>query len=189
MTIEIIALAIVLAAVGAIAGYTLRYGDPPTPTSPKVRRALFDQLPNLTAGTVYDLGSGWGNLALALATHYEDRPVVGIEASPIPWLFARGWAKLSGKANIRFELGDFQTRPFGDAALLICYANGKTLTRLRHKIEQELPAGTVVITHTFEVRGWSAKIRVSADDLYRTPIYIYEVPDRRQTETDFDASD
>lgn len=174
MTLDLITLLTVLAAVALIAGYAIRYGNPPTPTSPRVCRTLIGALPPLKAGVVYELGAGWGNLALVLAERYPKRTVVAIEASPLPCLVARIWAVLRGCKNLNIERGDMMRYPLIDAALVVCYVDGPSLARLRLKLDQELPSGAIVVSHTFKIDSWTPQTVATADDIYSTPIYVYE---------------
>ena len=62
--------------------YTFRTGISPAPTTGKVNRELWKLLPEKVDGTVYELGSGWGTLAVPLARRYPH--VVAYELSPLP---------------------------------------------------------------------------------------------------------
>lgn len=177
MIVNLLALVAVLAAIGLIAGYTLRFGNPPTPTSPKVRRAILSTLPPLNEGNVYELGAGWGNLALALAAQDPDRPVIAVEASPLPWLVARIWSAVSRKRNISVLRRNFMEIGLSDAALIVCYLEGRTMATLAPKLAQELANGAFVVAHTFEIRGWTAQATATAPDIYNTPIYVYRIPE------------
>ncbi|MDP6174377.1 MAG: class I SAM-dependent methyltransferase, partial [Rhodospirillales bacterium] len=151
-------------------------GNPPTPTSPKVKSKLLSVLPPIGPGKVYELGSGWGGLALSLARVFPENEVVGIERSPLPWLTAmiRGWAL--GPANLDFKRSDFLKHGLEDAALVLCYLQPAAMARLHPKLEAELAPGATVLSHTFRVPGWQAAETYEAGDIYRTPIYIYWVP-------------
>ena len=49
------------------------------------------------------------------------------------------------------------------------------MEKLRPKFESELRPGTVIITHTFRVPQWEPFMVYDTDDLYKTPIYLYEI--------------
>lgn len=55
------------------------------------------------------------------------------------------------------------------------------MARLRTKFETELPPGTNVLTHTFQIAGWQPYLIYEADDIYRTPIYLYEMEENAGT--------
>jgi len=179
MTIDMISLAIGLAAIALVFAYTLLTGSPPTPTSPRVRRAMLRLLPRRLdaaagAGTIYELGAGWGGNALALAGSFPDHAVVAIERSPLPWLVARLRAAVSGHRNLSVRRGDFMKRDFSDAVLAVCYLSGRQMPGVAGKLRRELAPGALVLTHTFALPGWQPVDTVQADDLYKSPVYLYE---------------
>jgi len=183
MTIEVIALALGLVAIALVFAYTLMTGSPPTPTSARVRRAMLRLLPRRlptqpARGRVYELGAGWGGNALALAETYPDQDVVAIERSPLPWLAARLRAAFAGHRNLTVRRGNFMKRDLSDAALAVCYLTGPQMSALAVKLEGELAPGALVLTHTFALPGWQPVDTVQADDLYKSPVYLYEAAAR-----------
>lgn len=172
---EIISLGLVLAVIALVFVFTLITGNPPTPTSPRVKAKLLSVLPDIPPGVVYELGSGWGTLAFALAGAFPGHAVIGIERSPVPWLVSKCRQLAVRRANLAIERGDFLARPLHDAALVLCYLQPRAMERLRLKLEAELAPGALVLTHTFRLAGWRAREVHEATDIYRTPIYIYRV--------------
>jgi trans-aconitate methyltransferase len=163
--------------------YTLRTGISPMPTLPAMRRTLLAALPSPAAlhGAVYELGAGWGTLALPLARRYPGARVVAVELSPLPWAVCRLRARLAGLHNLAVRRADFLRAPprgvaLGDAALVLCYLDPGNMARLRPKLEAELPAGALVVSSTFAVPGWQAQAVHTAPDLHRNPLYVYRRP-------------
>ncbi|MDA0241699.1 MAG: class I SAM-dependent methyltransferase [Proteobacteria bacterium] len=175
LSLEAVALIVALSAIALVFIYSLILGTPPTPTSPKVLARLTVALPTLGPGTVYELGSGWGGVATKLARTYPDHVVVAIEASPLPCLVAalRRW--FFGPANLQVRLGSFWNYRLDDAAAVVAYLQTDVMEKLRPKFESELRPGTVIITHTFRVPQWEPFMVYDTDDLYKTPIYLYEI--------------
>ncbi len=175
MTLEITVLFVALTAIALVTAWTVLTGSPPTPTSPRVRRAMLACLPSrLPDGVIYELGAGWGGLSLELARRYPGISVVGIEVSPLPWLAARLRGVIQRRTNLLFRYGDFRKTDVSDAALVVCYLSAGVLADLKPKLEREMPAGALVLSSTFAVPGWRPVDTVTADDLYRSPIYLYE---------------
>lgn len=179
---DFLALAAGLGAIALVFAFTLITGSPPTPTSNSVRRAMLRVLPRrlpqlaaAEASTIYELGAGWGGNALALADAYPENPVVAIERSPLPWLVSRLRLVLRPRRNLTFRLGDFMHRPLGDGVLVVCYLSGAQMPPLERKLAAELETGALVLTHTFAMPDWRATDTVHADDLYKSPVYLYEV--------------
>jgi hypothetical protein len=158
---------------------TLKSGAPPMPSSPRVRRALLELLPGDTRGTVLDLGSGWGDVAFAVADHCPQARVVAYELSWLPWLFSRLRQRLFPRPNLDLQRGDFFTAAsFQDATCVLCYLSPRIMTRLSDRFARELPVGARILSHTFGLRGWKPVHQTRLQDLYRTPVYLYEVPPR-----------
>lgn len=172
--IEILFLIIILVAIGNILWYSWHYGITPTPTSPKVRMAIMNCLPELKAGQkIYELGSGWGTMAYELASHYPQCYVYALEISPLPYYFGKVFRR---KANIQYMQKDLFSVPLENASLIFCYLYPGAMDALKEKFQKELQTGTYVITHTFSIPDWKPTKKVEALDLYRTPIFIYQAP-------------
>jgi len=150
--------------------WSLRMGIAPMPTTQKAKRALLSLLPPECEGVVYELGSGWGNLAWALAKRYPKAQIRAYEMSPIPYFFA----KLCFSApNLHYFRRDFRDISLKNADLIVCYLYPGAMQQLKVKFEQELKPGTFIASNTFAIPGWKPEKAVKLDDLYRTPIYLY----------------
>ena len=170
---EAVVLVAMLAVGLVILAYTVRTGVPPMPTRPGTRAALLRQLPRAVDGTVYDLGSGWGGLALALADRYPGNPVVGIELSPVPWLFARLRHALRPRPNLVYRRADLLAEPLGDAGAAVCYLMPSVMRRLGPKLTAELRPGMVVVSYSFAFDGWPPEIVAVDAESGPEPIYRY----------------
>jgi hypothetical protein len=158
----------------SIVYWSIRNGISPMPTSGKVERKILEALPPETRGTIIDLGSGWGSMAIQFAKQHPNCQVIGCETSPIPYLFSKLWLKTSGLQNLRFYRKDFFTVPLNDISLIYCYLYPAAMKALTEKFERETLPGTVVVTNTFAIHNWTAIDVVDVQDLYNTKIYIYK---------------
>lgn len=170
---EAIVLIVLLLLGTVILAYTVRTGVPPMPTGPGARAVMLRLMPKAVDGTVYDLGSGWGGLALALADRYPGNPVVGIELSPIPYLFSRARLLLRPRPNLQFRRADLLRRPLGDAGALTCYLMPPVMRRLGPKLAAELRPGAVVVSYTFAFDGWRPETMTIEAESGPSPIYRY----------------
>ena len=59
------------------------------------------------------------------------------------------------------------------ASVVICYLYPGAMRRLKGKFEKELSKGAIVVSNTFAIPGWRPMRVIEADDLYRTPLYVY----------------
>ena len=176
MVFALLSLALVLTVFVLLLAYSVRTGISPVPTTPRVAEALLALVPEIPPGTVYELGSGWGNLALALARRFPDRPVVAYELSPLPWLASRLWLRLFPRPNLTLRRADFFEAPLGQAALVVCYLYPGAMGRLAPKLERELAAGTLVLSNCFAVPGWLPEAVRRAHDQYETEVFLYRMP-------------
>ena len=177
MGIEIIVLAAVGLAILSVVLPTLWTRASPLPTSGAARATLLAMLPLTVDGPVYDLGSGWGGLARALARRYPRSPVIGFEVSPLPWAWSRLRQALRGSANLTFRFGDFHNADLSGAALVVCYLPGPAMEKLKPKLEAELKPGAMVASNTFALRGWDPVEVRTAPDAPASQVYLYRVGD------------
>jgi 16S rRNA A1518/A1519 N6-dimethyltransferase RsmA/KsgA/DIM1 with predicted DNA glycosylase/AP lyase activity len=118
---------------------------------------------------VLELGSGWGGLARALARRCPKAQVIGIEAAFVPWAFSRLVQALAPLPNLTLRRADFLSQPLDQASLAVCYL----FTGAMQRLSERLSPGTLIVSSTFALPGRAAAQTLRADDLYRTPIYLY----------------
>lgn len=163
-----------LAATVSVVYYTLRCGISPMPSSTKATRIMVETLADVEPGAkIIELGSGWGNVATAIARTCPQARVEGYERSPLPFLFSVLACRFSQPANPSFHRKDFMKADFGDADAVVCYLYPGGMSRLRGKLEQELRPGALVVSNTFAVPGWKPERTVRVGDVYGTRVYVY----------------
>jgi Methyltransferase small domain len=166
---------ILMGILAVIVLYSFIYGITPTPTSPKVKNKLLEMLPELTEQEIVELGSGWGTLAFALARHFPNCQVHAYEISPIPFLVSIILSKWFAFPNLTIKRKDFFHISLKNVALATCYLYPEAMNRLKNKFERELSPEASVMTHTFAIPGWIPIRFERVDDLYLTPIYLYQI--------------
>lgn len=175
MTGEFIILGLVLVAIASIFLSTLLTGASPLPTSSVVRETMLATLPQEVDGPVYELGSGWGGLAAALARRYPKTPVRAYEVSLLPWAAAKLRQQVQGPENLAVRFGDFHKADLSDAALVVCYLPGTAMEKLKPKLVAELKPGALVASNTFAIREWKAEIEKTASDIHNSRVYLYRI--------------
>jgi len=138
-----------------------------------VREVLLAQLPEGLQGEVHELGAGWGTLALPLARRCPQARIIAWESSPVPCLVLLLRARLSGCRNLQVRWLDFFEADLRGASAVVCYLFTGAMTRLQTKFEAELAPGSLIVSQTFGLRGWTPEATVIVADLYRTPVYRY----------------
>lgn len=171
-----VALLIAACVVGAsIVWSSLRLGISPMPTSRSVLRTVLSVIPEALSGEVVELGAGWGTLAWAVSGARPNVNVIAWEASPVPFLFC--WLRLlvQRRPKLMLRFGDFRDADLSKTQLALAYLWTGAMTQLASRFDAELPAGAMVVTHTFAWRGREPELMKTADDLYRTPVYRYRI--------------
>ncbi len=154
---------------------TLRVGISPMPTSGSVRKELLSFLPPSFEGTIFELGSGFGHLAIFLSKKFSSSRVFAYELSYVPYLWSLLWKKAAQRENLSIQRKDFFEISFAKAGLVTCYLFPKAMEKLKEKLTAELPKGSYVLSHTFAFRGWTPIRMIEAKDLGRTRIYLYRM--------------
>ncbi|WP_193181927.1 class I SAM-dependent methyltransferase [Nisaea sediminum] len=174
---EAVLFALLLAAALSILWYTVRTGVPPLPSNPFARRAMFRLIPkDARPETIYELGSGWGGIAFALAARFPDARVVAIELSPLPWLVCHIRRLLQPRRNLEIRRADFLKTDLADADLLLCYLMVAPMRSLERKLSADLRPGAVVIANAFALPGWEAEEMEIVSEAMHANIYRYRVP-------------
>jgi trans-aconitate methyltransferase len=151
---------------------SVRNGISPTPSSGRQIAAILQALQHDLSGTIYELGSGWGTLAIALARKFPDCRIVGIENSAVPYAVSQLLRLLFRQQNLSLRYGDMLQQPLVDATVVVCYLFPGGMQKLVPVLER-LSRGTWIISNTFAIPGWKAADVLAAKDVYRSPIYVY----------------
>ena len=113
--------------------------------------ALLQQAHLPERAVIYDLGSGWGSLVIALAQSFPHARIIGIEWSLLPHWVAR--LRTRGLANVHLHRGDFYRRNLSDAEAVTCYLMMKPMPRVAGFLDGVLREGTPVVALAFWFRG------------------------------------
>jgi hypothetical protein len=100
---------------------------------------------------VYELGSGWGSLVIALARAFPDARIRGIEISPLPYWVSR--LRTRNLPNVHLHRGSFYDCDLTDARAVTCYLMTRPMPRLAAFLDNQLAAGTPVVSLSFWFRG------------------------------------
>jgi 16S rRNA A1518/A1519 N6-dimethyltransferase RsmA/KsgA/DIM1 with predicted DNA glycosylase/AP lyase activity len=138
------------------------------PSNAKAKRAILSLIP-LEKGVIYELGSGWGGLALKIAKANPQAKVCAFELSLIPWVYSKLFVRAK---NLRFYRKDFFKEDFRRAPCLVCYLFPEAMKRLQEKILLEKFEGFLV-SNTFALRQKEALKVAEVGDLGRSKVYLY----------------
>ncbi len=138
--------------------------------------ALLKQAGLAEQAVVYELGSGWGSLVIALARAFPKAHIRGIEMSPIPYWVSR--IRTHKMSNVLLRRGNFYGFDLTDAQAVTCYLMIKPMPKLAGFLDRMLTPGTPVISLSFWFRDREvAASRESSGLLGATALYYW--PARR----------
>ncbi|MGA7806058.1 SAM-dependent methyltransferase [Bradyrhizobium sp.] len=135
--------------------------------------ALLRQAGLAEGAVVYELGSGWGSLVIALARAFPKAEIRGIEMSPLPYWVSRFRARTM--PNVLLRRGNFHDHDLGDAQAVTCYLMIKPMPKLAALLDRTLRPGTAVVSLSFWFRDRQAAAtlespgRLGAAALYYWP--------------------
>ncbi|MBC8164917.1 MAG: class I SAM-dependent methyltransferase [Bryobacteraceae bacterium] len=147
-----------------------------TSPQPIVDRML--ELAEIKAGeTVYDLGCGDGRILIAAAQKYKARGV-GVELSEkLVHMASDLVRRLNLQDQVAIRHAHILDVDLSDADVVFIYLETSSNEILRPNLERYLKAGSRVISHDFEVRGWKAT-KVEKLQAYKRNhlIFLYQMP-------------
>ncbi|WP_219723270.1 class I SAM-dependent methyltransferase [Bacillus sp. Marseille-P3661] len=180
LIMQTILLLLFIISIGAIVFSTIMNGISPMPTSrkatTKITSLVKDYVNQHQSPTIYDLGSGWGTLLYSLAKRYPHATIIGIENSLIPFYISKLFVLFGiSKSNIKLIFKNFNHVNLQSADIILCYLFPLAMEKLKHKFLMELNPGTIIISHTFEIRGWTPVKIIEINDFYKSNIYVYQL--------------
>lgn len=144
--------------------YGMGMVSPLWPSPPEAREAMLDLAKVKSSDTVYDLGSGTGELVLAAAK--RGAKALGIEIQPRLAEVSQMFLDKSGvKATIL--TGDFFDFDIHKATVVTLYLGDEANLKLMPKLKSELRRGTRVVSYEHGMGSWKPdKSLLLADGKY-----------------------
>lgn len=148
---------------------------PYVPTPPKVVEKMLEMADVTAEDTLYDLGSGDGRLVIAAAKKYGAHGV-GIDINPTRVKESRENAREAGVSDlVTFHEGDLFEMDLSGATVITLYLLPELNRKLRPKLFRELPPGTVVVSHGFDMGDWRPERKVRID---ASLIFLWTIPEQ-----------
>jgi precorrin-6B methylase 2 len=124
---------------------------------------------------VYDLGSGDGGVLIEAALRYDAR---GVGFEVLRDLVERSNARIRAlnlEHRITVHYSDFMQADISRADIVVLYLNRGTLGILSGKLQRELKSGARIVTHAFDLPGWTERnrTRVTGVNGQAEEIYLY----------------
>lgn len=131
---------------------TFRSQVPFFPSRPIVWKKVAQLIPHKKHVRMIDIGSGLGDLSMAIARMRPNSRIEGIEVAPLPWLISRVRAALS-RSRAQFTLGDYYTLDFANYDIVFAYLSPAAMPKLYQKAQPEMQAGSFLVSYEFEIPG------------------------------------
>lgn len=145
-------------------------------TPPEVVDAMLTAAKVTSADVVYDLGSGDGRIVIAAAKKYGARGV-GIEINPQLVAESNASARAAGVSHrVQFIQGDLFTADVSAATVVTIYLGPSLNERIKPRLLRELRPGTRVVSHVYDMLGWTADERVDVDGRW---VFVWTVPPKK----------
>jgi len=145
-------------------------------TPPGVVDAMLTAARVTSADILYDLGSGDGRIVIAAAKKYGARGV-GIEINPQLVAESNASARAAGVSHlVQFIQGDLFTADFSAATVVALYLAPSLNERIKPRLLRELRPGTRVVSHVYDMLGWTADQRVDVDGRW---VFLWTVPAKK----------
>ncbi len=139
------------------------------PSSNKSREAILNLIDEETSNIIYELGSGWGNLAFALAKKCKNTQVIAYELSPVPYAFSKALHFIFRYKNLTLLRKDFFRKRLENNSTIVCYLYPKAM----EKIRTILPTQHRLISNTFTLPQVLPSQEFHIEDLYSSTIFLY----------------
>ena len=117
-----------------------------------------------------DLGCGDGRM-LFLAEKIGAK-AEGYELAVLAFLFAK-IKKFLKKSKIKIHFKSFFEVNLEKFDVIGLYLMPETLEKLKPKLEKELKKGTRIVSHAFQIKGWTIKEEIKKDKNNKANIFLY----------------
>jgi predicted RNA methylase len=175
MFLEYLILALVIIGVALSLLYTWITGISPVSSTFKSRKKIIKTIPVTQKGYIYELGAGWGALAIPLARRCPGATVVAYELSPVPYLFMKLRTSMFGPWNLKLVRRDFLNDDLSKASLVVCYLYPGAMAKLSSKLVMELKPSAKVISNTFKIPSWTPSAIQNIEDVMCPQIFHYKM--------------
>jgi tRNA G37 N-methylase Trm5 len=154
---------------------------PYVPTPEKVVEKMLEIASVGPEDIVYDLGCGDGRIVITAVKKFNVKKAVGIEINDERIREALENIK---KNRVEFKAqiikGNFFEIPISEATVVTMFLLTNVNEMLKPKLETELKPGTRVVSHEFEIRGWTPKQVIKVEDGNMSHVvYLYVIGEHK----------
>lgn len=144
-------------------------------TGPRSRRELATLLAQQKPGFRFiDLGCGPGGSLLGLARQFPLAQFVGVETAPLS--FAIAWLRALRQPNCRIRYENLWRTDLSQFDVVYCFLSPAPMAALWAKALQQMPAGSWLLSNSFEVPGVPADQRIELHDWRQSLLLLWRMP-------------
>lgn len=175
-TIQLLILIPLYLALFLIAFYAAITGMAPMPSSHRSRDIIVTMIKEINPqkGRIYELGAGYGTLAIAIARLFPQMEIVAVELSPVIYACLCIRKRINRLENLTLIRQNIFNVSLYDASIVICYLFPKAMRRLDAGQFQNLPKGTAIISNSFSIPTRKAEQVIESNDLFKSDIMLYK---------------
>lgn len=160
--------------------YTWRTKIPAVPTQKSARDVILDVIRQelqeypRQEPVIYDLGSGWGRLCVAVAQEFPQARVIGLELAWPALIISTLRNLIAGQGNLRFRRADFWQHDISDGDIILCYLGDVVMADLRDKLRREARPNRLFISNTFPLpKDWEPLKRIPIPAMLSKAVIVY----------------
>jgi SAM-dependent methyltransferase len=144
-------------------------------TGAQTRRQLAALLAQQSADFRFiDLGCGPAGNLLGLARQFPQAQFVGVETAPLS--FAIAWLRALPRSNCRIRYENLWRTDLAQFDVVYCFLSPAPMPRLWAKALAQMPAGSHLVSNTFEVPGVPADRQVELHDWRNSRLLVWQMP-------------
>jgi SAM-dependent methyltransferase len=144
-------------------------------TGAQTRRQLAAILAQQSADFRFiDLGCGPAGNLLGLARQFPQAQFVGVETAPLS--FAIAWLRALPRSNCRIRYENLWRTDLAQFDVVYCFLSPAPMPRLWAKALAQMPAGSHLVSNTFEVPGVPADRQVELHDWRNSRLLLWQMP-------------
>jgi SAM-dependent methyltransferase len=157
---------------------------PYVPTPEPVVEKMLEMAAVTASDVVYDLGCGDGRIVITAAKKYGARGV-GVDIDPERIKESNANAQAAGVTDrVTFVKRDLFKMELKNATVVMLYLLPEINMRLRPKLFRELPPGTRIVSHDFDMGNWEPKQTVKIRDQREHTLYFWTIPEKKDQPAD-----
>lgn len=152
---------------------TFRTQVPFYPSKRTTWEIVSKHLPSTGQLKIIDIGSGLGDLSMALASTKPEAIVSGIEIAPLPWIISYIRGKLR-RSHAHFIFGNYNNLDFSKYDVIVAYLSPAAMPQLWEKACREMVEGSEIISHEFIIPGVDIH-KTLASGINNADTYVYQI--------------